>query len=152
MPEDLSDLALDLTQDYPRSPRTLFAGYVIAGRMLDKCRAVLNETAGEYDFNCGVDRTFLEFTGIDADEFKDFVATGATDEEVVDWIQANAKDHSPAEIASWNFALKCRRISELPPDRQAWVQDYLLEHVKPEIQERVIFYFDLIDAEEGRLG
>jgi len=152
MPEDLSDLALDLTQDFPRSPRTLFAGYVIAGRMLDKCRAVLNESAGEYDFNCGVDRTFLEFAGIDAEEFKDFVATGATDEEVADWIHNKAKKQSAAEIAVWNFSLKCRRISELPPERQAWVQDYLLEHVKPEVQERVIFYFDLIDAEEGRLG
>jgi len=152
MPEDLSDLALDLTQEYPRSPRALFAGYVIAGRMLDKCRALLNDTAGEYDYNCGIDRLFLEFAGIDADAFKDFVATGATDEEVADWIHAKAKKHSPAEIAVWNFTLKCRRISELSPDHQARVQTYLLEHVKPEIQEKVIFNFDLLDAEEGRLG
>ncbi len=150
--EELADLALDLTADYPRSPRALFAGYVLAGRMLDKCRAVLNDTAGEYDYNCGLDRLFLEFTGIEADAFKDFVATGATDEEVADWIQEKAASHSPAEIAAWNFGLKCRRISELPPERQAWAQDYLLEHVAPEIQERVIFYFDLLDAEEGRLG
>lgn len=152
MPANLADLALDLTRDYPRSPRTLFAGYVIAGRMLDKCRAVLNGTAGEYEFNIGPDRVFLEFAGIDADEFKAFVATGATDEEVAAWIQASAKAHSAAEIASWNFTLKCRRICELPPDRQAWIQEYLLANVKPEVQERVIFNFDLLDAEEGRLG
>jgi hypothetical protein len=152
MPEDLADLALDLTQDYPRSPRALFAGYVIVGRMLDKCRAVLNGTEGEYEYNCGLDRVFLEFAGLDADKFKDYVATGATDEEITDWIQTHAKAHSPAEIAAWNFTLKCRRISELPPDRQAWVQEYLLQNVKPEIQERVIFNFDLLDAEEGRLG
>jgi hypothetical protein len=152
VPEDLATLALDLTQDYPRSPRALFAGYILAGRMLDKCRAVLNGTAGEYDFNCPLDRTFLDFSGIDADSFKDFVATGATDEEVAEWIQKLAKAHSPAEIAVWNFNLKCRRISELPPERQAWVQEYLLNNIKPELQERVIFNFDLIDAEEGRLG
>lgn len=152
MPENLADLALDLTKDYPRSPRALFAGYIIAGRMLDKCRAMLNGTEGEYNYNYGIDRVFLEFTGIDADDFKDFVATGATDEEVAEWIQAKAKKHSPAEIAAWNFALKCRRISEMPPERQAYVQEYLLEHVKPELQEKVIFNFDLLDAEEGRMG
>jgi hypothetical protein len=152
MPEALSALALDLTRDYPRSPRALFAGYILAGRMLDKCRALLNGSAGEYEYNCRLDRVFLEFAGLDVDEFKNFVATGATDDEVADWIHAHAKTHSPAEIAAWNFALKCRRICELPPDRQAWVQEYLLENVRPEIQERVIFNFDLLDAEEGRLG
>jgi hypothetical protein len=152
MPASLANLALDLTRDYPRSPRALFAGYVIAGRMLDKCRAVVNGTAGEYEYNIGPDRVFLEFAGLDADEFKNFVATGATDEEVADWIKTRAKVLSPAEIAAWNFTLKCRRICELPPDRQAWVQEYLLANVKPEVQERVIFNFDLLDAEEGRLG
>ncbi len=152
MPENLSDLAPDLTKDYPRSPRALFAGYILAGRVLDKCRAELNGTEGEYEYNCKLDRVFLEFTGIDAEAFKKFVATGATDEEVAEWIHARANKHSPAETALWNFALKCRRICESPPERQALVQAYLLEHVRPEVQERVIFNFDLLDAEEGRLG
>jgi len=152
MPEELANLALDLTQDYPRSPRALFAGYIIVGRTLDKCRAMLNDTLGEYEYNYGIDRVFFEFAVIDADEFKDFVATGATDEEVADWIHQKAKIRSPGEIAAWNFTLKGRRISELPPERQAWVQEYLLANVKPEVQERVIFNFDLLDAEEGRLG
>jgi hypothetical protein len=152
MPQDLAAMAPDLTRDYPRSPRALFAGYILAGRMLDKCRAVLNGTAGEYEYNCRLDRVFLEFTGLDADDFKDCVATGASDDEVAEWIKTHAKPHSPAEIAAWNFALKCRRICELPPDRQAWVQEYLLRNVKPEVQEKVIFNFDLLDAEEGRLG
>ena len=109
-------------------------------------------TLGELAADCRLDRVFLEFTGLDADDFRAFIATGATDEEVAEWIKTHAKPHSPAEIASWNFTLKCRRICELPPDRQAWVQEYLLRHVKPELQERVIFNFDLLDAEEGRLG
>lgn len=33
-------LAKDLTKDDPRSPRETLAGYVIAARTLDKCRAV----------------------------------------------------------------------------------------------------------------
>ncbi len=113
---------------------------------------MLNGTEGEYLFNYGIDRVFFEFAGIDSDEFRDYVATGATDEEVEEWITARARAHSPGEIASWNFTLKCRRISELPPDRQAWIQEYLLANVRPEVQEKVIFNFDLLDAEEGRLG
>jgi len=152
MPDKLENLALDLTQEYPRSPRALFAGFVIAGRVLDKCRALLNGTIGEYAFNYGTDRVFFEFAGIDSDDFKNFVATGATDEEVAEWIKSKAKAHSPGEIAAWNFTLKGRRISELPPDRQAWIQEYILTNVRPEAQERVIFTFDVLDAEEGRLG
>ena len=38
-------LAKDLTRTFPRSPRETLGGYVIAGRALDKCRAVLAETA-----------------------------------------------------------------------------------------------------------
>src|SRR6201999_1017767 len=110
MPEELSELAMDLTQEYPRSPRALFAGYVIAGRMLDKCRAVLNGTAGEYVFNCSMDRVFLEFAGMNADDFKDFVSSGATDEEVARWIHAYALRRSASAIAAWNFTLKGRRI------------------------------------------
>jgi len=43
--------AKDLTKEYPRSPRETLAGYLIAARTLDKCRAVLAGTAGEYHFN-----------------------------------------------------------------------------------------------------
>jgi len=33
--------ALDLNTAFPRSPRETVAGYVVAGRVLDKCRAVV---------------------------------------------------------------------------------------------------------------
>jgi hypothetical protein len=35
----LEVLAKDLSKDFPRSPRETLAGYVLAGRTLDKCRA-----------------------------------------------------------------------------------------------------------------
>src|ERR1041385_8133798 len=76
-------LARDLRdgKNYPRSPRETLAGYVLAARALDKCRAVLAGWQGEYHSNCPVDQMWLKFTGIDYDDFKAFVATGATDEE-----------------------------------------------------------------------
>lgn len=66
--------AKDLTKEYPRSPRETLAGYVIAARMLDKCRAAISGTLGEYHFDCPLDRYFLQFAGIDAESFRSFVA------------------------------------------------------------------------------
>jgi hypothetical protein len=57
-------LAKDLSKDFPRSPLETPAGYVIAARAVDKCRAVLAGTGGEYHFGCPVDAMFLEFAGI----------------------------------------------------------------------------------------
>ena len=56
--------AKDLTKEYPRSPRETLAGYVIAARMLDKCRAAISGTLGEYHFDCPLDRYFLQFTAL----------------------------------------------------------------------------------------
>jgi hypothetical protein len=84
--EKLKSLAKDLSREFPRSPRTTLAGYVIAARVLDKCRATLAGTAGEYEFDCPLDNQFLGFAGITADAFRNFVATGAPDAEVAAWI------------------------------------------------------------------
>ena len=40
----LNTLAKDLMKEYPRSPHETLGGYVIAARMLDKCRALVNGT------------------------------------------------------------------------------------------------------------
>src|ERR1700746_1978004 len=84
-------LAKDLTKDYPRSPRETFGGYVIAARTLDKCRATLAGTAGEYHFDCPLDNFFFAFAEISAEDFKKFVATGADDTQVAKWIEETAK-------------------------------------------------------------
>src|SRR5882762_4862642 len=55
----LASLAKDLAKDYPRSPRELLAGYIIGMRTLDKCRAALNNSLGEYHFNCRSTVCFL---------------------------------------------------------------------------------------------
>src|ERR1700740_2236342 len=82
--------AKDLTKDYPRSPRETLAGYVIAARTLDKCRATLAGTAGDYHFDCPLDNFFFAFVEISAADFKNFVATGASDEQVAKWIEEKA--------------------------------------------------------------
>ena len=149
MTEKLKSLALDLTKNYPRSPRETLGGFVIAARTLDKCRAVLAGTEGEYHFDCPLDNFFFGFAEIKGADFKDFVATGATDDEVAEWIQTNAKERERAEIIEWNNDLRYKRISELPTELQVFLEDYIPENLP---QHRPVYVlFDIYDIEEGRL-
>ncbi|MGJ8639456.1 MAG: DUF5069 domain-containing protein [Opitutaceae bacterium] len=141
--------ALDLSKDFPRSPRTSLAGYVIGARMLDKCRAVIAGTQGDYHFNCPLDQMFLSFTGIDPDQFKAFVATGANDETVAKWITEHAKDNSQEAIVQWNNDLRYKRISEMPINLQVFLEGYIPEYIPA---DKIVYYwFDVYDIEEGRI-
>ena len=145
--EKLKLLAKDLTREYPRSPRETLGGYVIAARTLDKCRASLNGTLGEYKFGCTLDRQFLSFAGIDATQFRDFVATGASDAEVAGWIEQHG--HARLEIIKWNHRMRELRISELPDANQEFLEDYIRQYVP---QHRPVYcWFDVYDLEEKRL-
>lgn len=93
----------DLTRRPPRSPRVRLGGFVILPRLIDKCRAVIAGTAGDYDYGCSLDRRFLEFVGIDADALRAEIARGAGDGDVLKWIQANARHRrEPSEIIAWS--------------------------------------------------
>jgi hypothetical protein len=100
--EKLLATAPDLTRQPPRSPQTLLGGYALAARALDKCRAELASRAGPYHFNCCVDKDFLRFSGIKAEEFEQFVATGATDGEVATWIAKKSRVRNPGRVAAWS--------------------------------------------------
>ncbi len=141
--------ALDLTKDFPRSPRATLAGFVVAGRALDKCRATIAGTEREYHFNCPLDQLFFAFTGIDAEAFKTFVATGADDHAVADWIAANAEEHTQEAIVQWNNELRDKRISELPIELQVFLEGYIPEFIPA---DKVVYHwFDVYDIEEGRI-
>ncbi len=140
--------SLDLTKQAPRSPRSTLGGYIVAGRALDKCRATLAGTAGEYHFNCPLDQMFLNFVGISAENFQEFVATGADDEAVATWIQENSSK-TQEEIVQWNNDLRYKRISEMPVDVQVYMESYIAEFIP---QNRVVYYwFDVYDIEENRI-
>ena len=141
--------ALDLSKEFPRSPRVTLAGYVIAARMLDKCRAVIAGTQGEYHFNCPLDQMFISFTEIDVDAFRAFVATGADDATVAEWITAHAKDNSQDAIVQWNNELRYKRISEMPIELQVFLETYIPENIPA--NKVVYHWFDVYDIEEGRI-
>ncbi|WOO42304.1 DUF5069 domain-containing protein [Rubellicoccus peritrichatus] len=140
--------SLDLTKETPRSPRATLGGYVVAGRTLDKCRAAVAGTLGEYHFNCPLDQIFLSFAGVSAEGFQEFVATGADDDAVAKWIQENSSN-TQEEIVKWNNDLRYKRINEMPVEIQVFLEGYIAEFIP---QDRVIYHwFDVYDIEEGRI-
>jgi len=149
--EKVKPLARDLRdgKGFPRSPRETLAGYVLAARALDKCRAVLVGRQGEYHSNCPLDQRCLKFAEIDDIAYRSFVATGATDDEVVLWIGEHAKKRSRAEIVIWNNKERDLRLSDLTLGLQETMEDYIQKYVP---RHRVVYHwFDVYDLEEKRL-
>ncbi len=144
-------LALDLTKDYPRSPRATIGGYVLAARCLDKCRATLAGTAGEYHFDCPLDNFFLGFAGIKGADLKEFVATGADDAAVGKWIEEHATPRPRVEIIKWNNEWRYKRISELADGLQEYMEDYIPKNVPADLIPHIDYFFDIYDAEEKRI-
>ena len=149
--EKVKLLARDLRggKEFPRSPRATLGGYVLAARAVDKCRAVLVERQGEYHSNCPLDQRWLKFAEIDYDDFRALIATGATDDEIAEWIGEHAKKRSRAEIVAWNNKERDLRLSDLPAELQEFMENYIQRYVP---RNRIAYHwFDVYDLEEQRL-
>ena len=148
--DKVQQLARDLRKTPPRSPREKLGGFVIAARMLDKARADLLGINGEYNFYpCGLGAYFWRFTGLDAMKFKEFVAAGASDEEVDKWVRENATQKDAKAVIKWNNEMIGLRICDLPEQVQEYFETYIPQFCHPE--SKVKFFFDVYDVEEGVL-
>ena len=148
--ENVKKLALDLTKKPPGSPHAMLGGFVLAKRCVDKGRAALVGTAGEYHFDCPLDNMFLGFAGIKGSDLGDFLATGADDAAVDKWITEHAKKRERIEVVKFNNDLRYKRISELDDGTQEYMEDYIPKNVPREVIHHVRYFFDIFDAEEGR--
>ncbi|MGQ0694327.1 MAG: DUF5069 domain-containing protein, partial [Nitrospiraceae bacterium] len=88
--------------------RAKLAGYVHLARMIDKCRAVLAGTEGEYIYPCPMDERLMEFAGITSEKFTAAVKANPTDDGVAAWFTQVAQPHKPAELDEWNQKLLLR--------------------------------------------
>ena len=116
-------LAKDLRKGYPRSPRENLGGYVIAARCVDKCRAFLLGINGEYNYwPCSLASQWFSFTGIMPDSFKEVVATGASDEEIAEWIVSHSQVKNMDNVLKWNNKLRDMRLSEMSIEAQQYLE------------------------------
>lgn len=127
--------------------RVRLAGYVHLARMIDKCRAVLAGTQGEYIYPCPMDERLMEFAGITSGQFTEAVKANQTDNGVVAWFQQAAKPHPSAELEEWNSGLLLRGPSS--PESMANFRKYR-DAVDPSRTD-LIAWADLQDLEEGRV-
>lgn len=137
---------MDLRTSFPRSMKVKIAGHVHVARMIDKCRAMLAGTEGEYIYPCPMDERLMEFAGITAEQFTAAVKTHPTDEGIAAWFQQAARPHKPAELEEWNQKLLARGPSS--PESAAKFKKYL-DAIDPSRTD-LTAWSDLQDLEEGR--
>lgn len=137
---------MDLRRTFPRSMRFKLEGYVHLARMIDKCRAVLTGTEGEYIYPCPMDFRLMEFAGITHEQFTQAVKMNPTDDGVAAWFRQVAPPRSPAELEEWNQQLLLRGPSS--PESMEKFKKYR-DAVDPSRTD-LTSWADLQDLEEGR--
>src|ERR1051326_8800276 len=138
--------APDLTKRPPRSPRSRLGGYALLPRMLDKGRATLAGMNGEYHYNCPLDQRILGFVGIDPKNLLGELKKGKGDGEILEWIQATAKNKpSPWEIEQWSDYIDRRG-----PDSDAETLQFFAEYVSKltRTREDIKTWSDLLELDD----
>lgn len=146
MPDSFPISAPDLTKRPPRSPHCRLGGYVTLPRLLDKGRATIAGTNGEFTYDAPVDQHVKDFLGIDFVALKEQLATGKGDGEILDWVNANAKYKRAAwEIDAWSTFMTRRG-----PSGDVETLQYFAEYVGKYSKDRedVKTWFDLVDLDD----
>jgi hypothetical protein len=140
----MSTPAKDLTKEAPRSPRTNVGGYVILGRTLDKGRADVAGTIGDYHFDCPLDNMLFGFKGVKGPDVKKLLETGQSDQDVAAWIDAHGEKKSPEEIKAWNTQMESNRPYD-NPEKKEWFAGVCEE---AGIDPAKSTLFDYLDADD----
>lgn len=134
----------DLTKEAPRSPRIRIGGYAILGRTIDKCRALVAGNIGEYHFDCPLDNMLFGFKGIKGPDFKAQIESGASDQQMAEWIDANGEKKSPDEIKRWSDEVESNSPYNNPERR-----DWFVEQTKPlGLDPSKTTLFDWLEADD----
>jgi len=114
---------LDLSEQPPHSPRERIGGFAIACRAVDKCRASLAGTLGEYRYDCPLDKELFSFKGITADQFKAAVQAAKNYDEVGAWLVANGTAKTPPEIEDWSEDMEAGSLMKNTEKRDYFIED-----------------------------
>ena len=137
--------AKDLTKEAPRSPKERLGGFAILPRAIDKCRAVLANTNGEYKFDCSNDNVLFKFKGITGADLKDYIAQGHTDDEIVDWVKNHGLPKTDEEIQAWSEAFNTDYSYSTNPEKKAWFDP---ECIKLGLDPAKTTLFEYLEADD----
>jgi hypothetical protein len=113
----------DLMKESPRSPRIRVGGYAILGRTIDKCRALVAGNIGEYHFDCPLDNTLFGFKGVKGDDFKAQIEQGASEQEMVEWLNQSGEKKTPDEIRRWAEEVEAGSLYNDPEKRDFFSEE-----------------------------
>jgi hypothetical protein len=134
----------DLSKQAPHSPRERVGGFVIASRAVDKCRAVLAGTPGEYHYDCPLDNRLFGFKGITGEQFKTAVQAAKNYEDVGAWLQANGTAKTPVEIKTWSDEMEAGSPMKNPERRAHFMENCSKLGLNPETTTT----FDCLEADD----
>ena len=139
-----SSLDRDLTKQAPHSPRDRIAGFAIASRTVDKCRASLAGTLGEYHYDCPLDNMLFGFKGINGAQFRTVVQDAKNYEAVGVWLQANGTQKTPVEIKAWSDEMEAASLMKNPDKRAYFIENCTKLGLDPEKSTT----FDWLEADD----
>ena len=134
---------MDLTKGVPRSPYEMLGGIVFLPRAIDKMRALIAGTVGEYNARFGTSAALFRRLGMAADEFEQIVCEHLTDEEVLEALRERGT-LTPETIDAWNKVGP--NIS--PRSEEEWARHWeRLETAGYGDRRDVVTQFDRLDLE-----
>jgi Domain of unknown function (DUF5069) len=134
----------DLTKQAPHSPRDRTAGFAIASRTVDKCRASIAGKLGEYHYDCPLDNMLFNFKGINGTQFKTAVQAAKNYEDVGTWLQANGTTKTAAEIKTWSDKVEADSMIKNPEKRAFFIGECKRLGLNPEKSTT----FDWLEADD----
>jgi len=140
--------AKDLTKEAPRSPRLRLGGYALIARAIDKGRASLAGTNGEYHFDCPLDNYLFGFKEVKGEDVKALLEKGSTDEEIVAWLDTHGAAKSAAEVAGFSDAVEAAKPYENEEKREWFVGECALVGIDPVTST----LFDFLETDDALVG
>jgi len=134
----------NLTIEAPHSPRARIAGFAIADRATDKCRASIAGTLGEYHYDCPLDNLIFSFKGITGEQFKAAVQAAKNYEDIGAWLLANGTKKTPAEIKEWSDGMEAGSMMNDPEKRGFFIEECKKLGLDPETAST----FDWLEADD----
>jgi Domain of unknown function (DUF5069) len=122
----------DLTKEAPRSPSTRVGGYVILGRTIDKCRALVAGNIGEYHFDCPLDNMLFGFKCVKGPDFKAEIEKGASDDEMVQWLNTHGEQQTPDKVKHWSDGMDKYTMMDNPEKRGFFIEETTKLGLDPE--------------------
>jgi hypothetical protein len=137
-------ISSDLANGAPHSPRERLAGFAIACRTIDKCRASLAGTLGEYHYDCQLDNLLFSFKNITGDQFTKAVQAAKDYEAVGAWLTTSGTPKTALQIRTWSDETEALSLMKNPEKRP-----YFIEHchnlgLNPETNST----FDMLEADD----